>query len=55
MYPSAGNVLSRLRRETKIEEMVKKKKKKGKKRKGGRERNWVYRGGFGERKKIEIK
>jgi hypothetical protein len=28
MYPSAGNVLSRLRRETKIEEMVKKKKKK---------------------------
>jgi hypothetical protein len=28
MYPSAGNVLSRLRRDTKIEEMVKKKKKK---------------------------
>jgi hypothetical protein len=28
MYPSAGNVLSRLRRETKIEEMVQKKKKK---------------------------
>jgi hypothetical protein len=28
MYPSAGNVLIRLRIETKIEEMVKKKKKK---------------------------
>jgi hypothetical protein len=35
MYPSAGNVLSRLRRETKIEEMVKKKKKKERKKKRG--------------------
>jgi len=35
MYPSAGNVLSRLRRETKIEEMVKKKKKKKRKKKKG--------------------
>jgi hypothetical protein len=44
MYPSAGNVLSRLRRETKIEEMVKKKKKKKKREKRKEEivSNLVY-------------
>jgi hypothetical protein len=42
MYPSAGNVLSRLRRETKIEEMVKKKKKKREKRKEEIVSNLVY-------------